>query len=86
MSYDGLQPSGALGATVKDFILFPDYDCKMAFLEPSTLGLFNEHHKKFGCINVLMLLDATEIRADVALMKTLNVTLYLIYKHNSTIK
>ena len=31
--YDDLQPGGALGAAVKDFTFFPDYDCNEAFLE-----------------------------------------------------
>ena len=33
LSYDDLQPGGALGAAVKDFTFFPDYDCNEAFLE-----------------------------------------------------
>ena len=33
LSYDNLQPRGALSAAVKDFTFFPDFDCNEAFLE-----------------------------------------------------
>jgi hypothetical protein len=42
--------------------------------------------RKFGHANIFMLLDATEIFAEVASMKTVNAILYLAYKHSSTIK
>ena len=42
--------------------------------------------KKFGHGHILMLLDATEIYAEVASMKTVNCVLYSAYKHNSTLK
>lgn len=42
--------------------------------------------RKFGHGNIFMLLDATEIYAQVASMKTVNAILYSAYKHNSTVK
>ena len=42
--------------------------------------------KKFGRANIYMLLDATEIGAEVASMKTVNAVLYSAYKHGSTLK
>mmetsp|Transcript_63231 Transcript_63231/g.186948 ORF Transcript_63231/g.186948 Transcript_63231/m.186948 type:complete len:113 (+) Transcript_63231:1908-2246(+) len=42
--------------------------------------------KKFGRVNVFMLLDATEGFADVASMKTVNAILLSAYKHNLTLK
>ena len=42
--------------------------------------------KKFGHAHIFMLLDATEIFAEVASMKTVNAILYSAYKHHSTIK
>ena len=42
--------------------------------------------KKFGHANIFLLLDATEIMAEVASMKTVNAILYSAYKHNPTIK
>ena len=40
----------------------------------------------FGCSNMFMLLDATELCAEVALMKNVNAILYSAYKHSSTMK
>ena len=42
--------------------------------------------KKFGQANIYMLLDATEVAAEVAAMKTVNAMLYSAYKHGSTFK
>ena len=42
--------------------------------------------KKFGRAHIYLLLDATEIRAKVASMKTVNAVLYSPYKHSSTMK
>lgn len=42
--------------------------------------------KKFGHAHIFMLLDATEIFAEVASMKTVNAILYSAYKHHSTLK
>ena len=42
--------------------------------------------RKFGHAHIFMLLDATEIYAQVASMKTVNAILYSAYKHNSTVK
>jgi len=42
--------------------------------------------KKFGHAKIFMLLDATEVYADVASMKTVNSILYSAYKHHSTLK
>ena len=42
--------------------------------------------KKFGRANIYLLLDATEIRAQVASMKTVNAVMYSPYKHSSTMK
>ena len=42
--------------------------------------------KKIGHANIFLLLDATELRAQVASMKTVNAILYSAYKHNSTMK
>jgi hypothetical protein len=42
--------------------------------------------KKFGHLHIFMLLDATEIFAQVASMKSVNAILYSAYKHHSTIK
>jgi hypothetical protein len=42
--------------------------------------------RKFGHAATFMLLDATEIFAEIASMKTVNAILYSAYKHNSTIK
>ena len=42
--------------------------------------------KKFGRANIYMLLDATEIGAEVASMKTVDAVLYSAYKHGSTLK
>ena len=42
--------------------------------------------KKFGHANIFLMLDATEIAAEVASMKTVNAILYSAYKHNSTMK
>ena len=42
--------------------------------------------RKFRRADICMLLDATEIRAEVASMKTVNAVLYSPYKHSSTIK
>ena len=42
--------------------------------------------RKFGHANVWLLLDATEIGANVASMKTVNAIMYSPYKHGSTMK
>ena len=42
--------------------------------------------KKFGHAHIFMLLDATEIFAEVASMKSVNAILYSAYKHHSTLK
>eukprot|EP00978_Attheya_sp_CCMP212_P003638 scaffold7620_cov46-Attheya_sp.AAC.1 len=42
--------------------------------------------RKFGKANIFMLMDATEITAEVASMKLMNSALYSAYKHNSTVK
>lgn len=42
--------------------------------------------KNFGHANIFMLLDATEIFAEIVLMKTVNAILYSAYKHMSTMK
>ncbi|EJK68248.1 hypothetical protein THAOC_10592 [Thalassiosira oceanica] len=42
--------------------------------------------KAFGHAKIFMMLDATEITAQVASMKTVNSILYSAYKHNSTLK
>ena len=42
--------------------------------------------KKFGHANIFELLNATEIGAEVASMKTVNAILYSAYKHGSTMK
>eukprot|EP00978_Attheya_sp_CCMP212_P012657 scaffold31656_cov58-Attheya_sp.AAC.1 len=42
--------------------------------------------RKFGKANIFMLMDATEITAEVASMKLMNSALYSTYKHNSTVK
>ena len=42
--------------------------------------------KKFGHANIFKLLDATEIRAEVVSMKTVNAILYSAYKYGSTMK
>ena len=42
--------------------------------------------KAFGHAKIYMMLDATEITAQVASMKTVNSILYSAYKHNSTLK
>lgn len=42
--------------------------------------------RKFGHAQIFMLLDATEIFADVASMKSVNAILYSAYKHHSTLK
>ena len=42
--------------------------------------------KKFGRADLVILLDATEIRTEVASMKTVNTVLYSVYKHNLTLK
>ena len=42
--------------------------------------------KKFGRAHIYLLLDATEIRAQVASMKTVNAVMYSPYKHSSTMK
>lgn len=44
------------------------------------------HIRKLGHAKTFMLLDATEIFAEVASMKTVNAILYSHYKHSSTIK
>jgi len=44
------------------------------------------HNRKVGHANTFMLLDATEIFAEVASMKTVNSFLYSAYKRSSTIK
>jgi hypothetical protein len=42
--------------------------------------------RKFGHAKLFMLLDATEVFADIASLKTVNAILYSQYKHNSTLK
>ena len=42
--------------------------------------------RKFGNAKIFLILDATEIVAEVASMKTVNAILYSAYKHNSTLK
>jgi hypothetical protein len=42
--------------------------------------------KKFGHAHIFMLLDAIEIFAEVASMKSVNAILYSAYKHHSTLK
>lgn len=42
--------------------------------------------RKFGHAKIFMLLDATEVFADIASLKTVNAILYSQYKHNSTLK
>ena len=42
--------------------------------------------KKFGHANIFALLDATEVGAEVASMKTVNAIMYSPYKHGSTMK
>ena len=42
--------------------------------------------KKFGHAQIFMLLDATEGKAEIASMKTVNSVLFSAYKHNSTMK
>ena len=42
--------------------------------------------KKFGHAHIFMLVDATEIFAEVASMKSVNAILYSAYKHHSTLK
>ena len=42
--------------------------------------------KKFGHANIFMLLDATELFAEIASMKSVNSILFSAYKHNSTLK
>ena len=42
--------------------------------------------KKFGHANIFMMLDATEIGAEVSSMKSVNSILYSAYKHSSTLK
>ena len=42
--------------------------------------------KKFGHAHIFMLLDATEIFAEAASMKSVNAILYSAYKHHSTLK
>mmetsp|Transcript_19629 Transcript_19629/g.33477 ORF Transcript_19629/g.33477 Transcript_19629/m.33477 type:complete len:201 (-) Transcript_19629:44-646(-) len=42
--------------------------------------------KKFGHEHIFMLLDATEIFAEAASMKSVNAILYSAYKHHSTLK
>eukprot|EP00978_Attheya_sp_CCMP212_P021548 scaffold63058_cov69-Attheya_sp.AAC.2 len=42
--------------------------------------------RKFGEAKIFMLMDATEIQAEIASMKLFNSALFSTYKHNSTIK
>ena len=60
------------------------------FPTPSRNQLLKAYPKsviqKFGHANIFMLLDATEIFAQIASLKTVNSIFYSAYKHNSTLK
>ena len=60
------------------------------FPTPTTSQILGAHPKsaikKFGHANIYLLLDTTEIMAEVESTKTVNTNFYSAYKHNSTVK